>query len=70
MTWDYEACGEFVIRSRESPAGGWIAEAKRAAQPFGETDSCVFEPFDHECWFEFGATASEAVRLIKAEVLS
>lgn len=58
----------FVYRVTRSRNRGFMAEAKRATEPF-EATSILYEPLHHTVWFAFGKTAEAALAAVKAEVL-
>lgn len=60
----YRDCGSAMTRSDKR----FQAAAKLVFQPFA-SDTIVGEPAHHDVWFDYGATAEEAVRKLKAELL-
>lgn len=67
--------GGYLFRVRDiaadwhKPHQRFEAEAKRASEPF-ECDSVLGEPWHHDVWFEYGPTAEDALRRLKAELLN
>ncbi len=66
-----EEAGGFVFRVRDAgrrcPAEDtrFEAAAKRVAEPF-VADELLFEPLNHDVWFEFGSSPEEALGKLKA----
>ncbi|WFS07766.1 hypothetical protein [Methylobacterium sp. 391_Methyba4] len=58
----------FAYRVTRSKTRGFMAEAKRATEPF-EAAHILYEPLHHTVWFAFGETAEAALAAVKAEVL-
>lgn len=70
--WQYERVGEVHFRWRLCAPGSrfaFTAEAKRSPFVTGDGQNCIDEPMSEDLWFEYGATAEEAVGKLKREVL-